>query len=175
MMKILNRLIGFYILLALFLAGCGVNKVNNIAIHWEETESPQFPNEWPPTAETVWTRYTFAYGSTPALMDGVYVTAPLSKTEWRDGVPTTFILSDARTDAGTQGIVPLDDATLALLEKGETISSFVLTLTALPDLSTSDAQQMLAYYNAWFLHHGTFFNMIRDNHTAFIDWILANQ
>lgn len=174
-MKILNRLIGIYILLALFLAGCGGNKVNNIAIHWEETESPPFPSEWPPTVETVWTRYTFAYGSSFALMDGVYVTAPLSKTEWRGGVSSTVILSDTLTESGTQGIVPLDDATLALLEKDEPISTFVLTLTALPDLSASDAQQMLAYYNAWFLHHGTFFNMIRDNHTAFIDWILANQ
>lgn len=174
MRKRVNLLVGWISLLSLILAGCGTADMKNLAIHWSKTESPPFPNEWPPTTKTVWIRYTFAYGSGPALMDGAYVTAPLSRTEWRGGVASTVTLSDALTEAGTQGIVPLDDATLALLEKGETISTFVLALSTLPDLSQSETQQMLAYYNAWFSHNGTFLNLIRADHAAFIDWILSN-
>src|SRR5262245_29272738 len=30
---------------------------------WRKVRSPLFPSNWAPTAETVWVRYTFAYGS----------------------------------------------------------------------------------------------------------------
>ena len=38
---------------------------------WRKVRSPLFPSNWAPSADTVWVRYTFAYGSNPTeLMDG---------------------------------------------------------------------------------------------------------
>lgn len=146
------------------------------SIMWTKVESPYFPTTWPPSTDTVWVRYTFAYGSNPSvLMDGVYVTAPLSKTEWKGGSSSTITLSDALTEAGRQGVVPLDKATLAILGTGETISAYCLTLTALPDLSQGETQNLLAYYRAWFQYNGAFLNLIRTDHAGFIDWVRSNQ
>ena len=74
-------------------------------------QSPLFPNEWPPTASTTWVRYAFAYGSNPTtLMDGAYVTKPLTRTViQRDGTDGEAItLSTALESASTQGVTPLD-------------------------------------------------------------------
>jgi len=87
-------------------------------ISWSKTESPLFPSNWPPTADTAWVSYTFAYGSNPAmLMDGAYVTSPLARTEWKGNVSTTTKLSNEVKQASIQGVLPLDSQTLAILEK----------------------------------------------------------
>lgn len=139
---------------------------------WSETESPLFPLSWPPTADTVWVSYTFAYGSNPStLMDGVYVTPPLSKTEWEGGKSTTTVLSKDRKQETTQGVVPLDEQAGAILETGPRVSAYCLKLTALPDQPTSDAQDMLAYYQTWFKYNGAFLELIRNDHADFIEWV----
>src|SRR5512134_76535 len=114
---------------------------------WNEIESPLFPTNWPPTPGMVWVSYTFAYGSNPAtLMDGSYVTHPLSKTEWKEGTSTTTILSTDMTPASIQGIVPLDNQTRRILENGTKVSEALLKMTELPDLNTPETEEMLAYY-----------------------------
>lgn len=175
----MNRIIsllGRVILLAFLLSGCESNKMPPSSIMWTRTESPLFPTDWPPSAETVWVSYTFAYGIDPTtLMDGSYVTAPLSKTEWRAGSGTTIILSDQMREAGIQGVTSLDEQARRILMTGRRVSQSCLALTALPDLDQNETKELLAYYGTWFQYNGTFVGLIRRDHAAFMDWILANQ
>jgi hypothetical protein len=143
---------------------------------WRKTESPLFPVNWPPTSDTVWVSYTFAYGSDPAtLMDGAYVTSPLSKTEWKDDTSTTTALNSEMKQATIQGVVPLDDETNAILEAGPQVSKYCLKLTALPDLATSGTKDMLVYYQTWFKYNGAFLDLIRNDHVSFIEWVEQNK
>jgi hypothetical protein len=173
-------ILGCGLLLVVFLYGCsGASTPTNNSgpgISWTKAETPLFPENWPPTSETVWVQYTFAYGMDPVnLMDGSYVTQPLSKMEWKNGNSSTTKLNDEMTQAGIQGIVPLNDKTSLILEKGKQVSAYCLTLTELPDLNLTETEEMLAYYNAWFKYNGAFLKLITEDHTAFIDWVLQNQ
>jgi hypothetical protein len=110
----LLQAIGISVLVIIFLCAC--NFVTNLPVPtkqpdmtmWTKTESPLFPVTWLPTSNTVWVRYTFAYGNNPAkLMDGAYVTNPLSKTEWKGGISKTTVLKqryDTSSGAGSTSV-----------------------------------------------------------------------
>lgn len=170
------------VLLVLSVFACNLSKPASSApttspdIMWRETQSPIFPMNWPPTADTIWVRYTFAYGSNPAqLMDGNYVSNPLSKTEWKAGVETTTVLSKEMTQAAIQGMVPLDEESQKSLENYSQASNFSLKLTGIPDPQTPETQEFLAYYRAWFKYNGAFLGLIRPDHGAFIEWITQDD
>ena len=141
-------------------------------IVWHKTVSPLLPSDWPPSADTVWTQYTFAYGSNPTtLVDGNYVTQPLSKTDWQNGTSITTELSSEMSQAAIQGMVPLDAAAQKILANEQRVGAFARTLTALPDPNAPETIELRAYYQAWFKYNGAFLNLVRQNHTAFIDWV----
>ncbi len=145
-------------------------------ISWSKTESPLFPSNWPPTADTVWVSYTFAYGSNPAtLMDGAYVTSPLARTEWKGNVSTITELSNEVKQASIQGVLPLDGQTLTILEKGIQAFEYCLNMTELPNRDKQETKEMLAYYQAWFKHNGAFLTLMREDHVDFIDWVSLNK
>jgi hypothetical protein len=121
-------------------------------------------------------RYTFAYGMNPAeLMDGAYVTYPLSKTEWKEGISTTAVVSSDMIQAAVQGVLPLDRQTRITFENGKQVSTCCLKLAELPNLTMPETREMLAYYQAWFNHNGAFLDLIREYHAEFIDWIALNK
>ena len=143
---------------------------------WTRTVSPLFPANWPPTSDTVWVRYTFAYGANPAeLMYGAYVTYPLSKTEWKDGISITTVVSSDMTQVAVQGVIPLDSQTRIIYENEKPVSAYCLKLTELPNPNTPETREMLAYYQAWFKHNGAFLGLIREYHAEFIDWMVLNK
>ena len=142
-------------------------------ISWSKTESPIFPSNWPPTADTVWVSYTFAYGSNPAtLMDGA---SPLARTEWKGNVSTITELSNEVKQASIQGVLPLDSQTLTILEKGNQAFEYCLNMTELPNLDKQETKEMLAYYQAWFKYNGAFLTLMREDHVDFIDWVSLNK
>jgi hypothetical protein len=178
----LPQAFGVSVLLMIFLYAC--NFVTSLPIAtkqpdmtvWSKIESPLFPNTWPPTSDTVWISYTFAYGSNPAkLMDGAYVTNPLSKTEWKGGTAKTTLLSSDMTQAAVQGVLPLDSQANVILEKKKQVSAYCLKMTELPNSNMPETREMLAYYQAWFKYNDAFLGMIRVNHADFIDWVALNK
>jgi hypothetical protein len=143
---------------------------------WTTTHSPLFPAEWPPTTSTTWVRYSFAYGTNPTtLMDGAYVTKPLTRTvvqrDGTEGAATT--LNTALEEASIQGVKPLDAASSAALGKGPQVQTQLLQLQALPDEAV--AAEARAYYRVWISLNGAFAGYIRSNHAAFFEWIEADQ
>ena len=143
-------------------------------ISWNKTESLLFPSAWPPTDDTVWVSYTFAYGNNPAaLMDGAYVTAPLARTEWKGNTSTSAELSNEMKQSSIQGILPLNNRVLTILEKGNQIFEYCLNMTGLPDSDKQETKEMLAYYQTWFKYNGAFLGLIRKDHVEFINWVLS--
>ena len=163
-----------WLTLAIWLAACTATTTPTPQppIFWRTTPSPVFPSEWPPTAETVWTRYTFAYGSSPSgLADGMYVTRPLTRTEIQhDGSAgqSTTLNTDLES-VGIQGVSPLDAASRATLDKGSQIQAQCLQLTALPDEAA--AAELREFYRMWIKLNGAFAKQIRAEHADFFDWI----
>ncbi len=179
--KSLNYL-GLCVLLLLFFGACNfMAGVPTAAAEpdmtvWRKIESPLFPADWPPTADSVWVRYTFAYGSNPAkLVDAVSVTEPLSKTEWKGGVSTTTVLSTDMKQAAVQGTFPLEEEIQGILDTEKQVSGYSLKLSALPDPNMSETKEMLAYYQAWFKNNNAFLGLIRENHTDFINWVTSGK
>ena len=143
---------------------------------WRKVRSPLFPSNWAPTADTVWVRYTFAYGINPnELMDGEYVTKPLSKTECRGDIVKTIVLSDEMTQAAIQGVIPLDKSTYQLLQNEKPVTGDCVTMTQLPDPNLPETEELIAYYSAWFKYNGAFLEFIRKDHKDFIDWVILNE
>ncbi len=170
------------VLLALSVFACNLSKPASSApttspeIMWRETQSPLFPTNWPPTADTVWVRYTFAYGSNPAqLMDGNYVSNPLSKTEWKAGVESTTVLSKEMTQAAIQGMVPLDEESRKILQNESRVSEFSLKMTEMPNSQAPETKEFLAYYRAWFKYNGAFLGLVSADHGAFIEWVTQDD
>jgi hypothetical protein len=167
--------IGAWIMLVALITACGATSMRPtpaLPIAWRTTQSPVFPNKWPPTASTGWVRYAFAYGTSPTtLADGVYVTRPLTRTEVQrdgsDGMVAT--LSTALESVGIQGVKPLDATSSALLGKGPQIQAQCLQLTALPNATA--AAEVREFYRTWINLNGAFAAQIRSEHAAFIEWI----
>lgn len=143
---------------------------------WRQVRSPLFASTWAPTAETVWVRYTFGYGTNPSqLRDGEYVTKPLSKTECRGDVVKTTVLSDKMAQAAIQGVLPIDKPTSLLLQNEKPVTRDCVKMTQLPDLDLPETKELLAYYRAWFKYNGAFLDLIRTDHKDFIDWVMSNK
>jgi len=171
-----QQIIGFVALLVFFLDACSTSSSSSPDLtSWREVRSPLFASEWPPTSETTWVRYTFAYGSNPEeLMDGEYVTNPLTITECNAGEVITTELSTEMTKDSVQGVIPLDDATSLLLQNEKPGTSDCVDMTELPDTNLPETQELIAYYQAWFKYNGVFLDLIRRDHKGFIDWVLTN-
>jgi hypothetical protein len=141
-------------------------------IMWRTTQSPLFPSAWPPTVSTTWVRYTFAYGTNPTtLMDGAYVSQPLTRTIiQRDGTVNEVSTLDTTLESvAIQGVAPLDAAASATLENGPQVQAQVLQLTTLP-IETA-AAELREFYRTWIKLNGAFAQQIRAEHAAFFDWI----
>lgn len=143
---------------------------------WTTMQSPLFPSEWPPTAATTWVRYTFAYGRNPTtLIDGVYVTKPLTRTLiQRDGTEgTATTLRTEFEEAATQGVKPLDAASSTALGTSAQVETQLLSLQAAPDEAV--AAEVRAYYRVWIGLNGAFTKFIHPSHVAFLEWIGTGQ
>ena len=146
-------------------------------VFWRTTQSPVFPNEWPPTSATVWTRYTFAYGSSSTgLADGMYVSRPLTRTEVnRHGqVVAETNLNNPLESIDTQGVVPLSSQQQVTLAKRAQVERYLLQLVALPAANRQTAD-LREFYRLWFQFNGAFVKQIRSDHAVFLDWINRDQ
>lgn len=178
-----------WLMLTIMIAACGgtvlpgatstskpPSQPDGLPTMWSTTQSPLFPLEWPPTSAMTWVRYTFAYGTNPmTLMDGAYVTRPLTRTVvQRDGTDGEAItLSTALEEAGIQGVRPLDAASSAALGKGPQVQARCLQLQTLPD--EASAVELREYYRVWVSLNGAFAKFIRPDHAAFFEWIEVAQ
>ena len=177
------------VMLAMLIAACGGTTLSSatptpkppsppsgMPTMWTTTQSPLFPSEWPPTTATTWMRYAFAYGRNPTtLMDGAYVTQPLTRTlVQRDGTEGESVtLSTALEEASIQGVKPLDATSSTTLGRGAQVQAQLLSLQAMPDETvTAEAR---GYYRVWLGLNGAFAKFIRPDHAAFFEWIEAGQ
>lgn len=165
-----------WLVLAAFISACHTldTPTSPPPISWHTTQSPPFPDEWPPTTSTVWVRYTFAYGSNPsALADGAYVTLPLTRTELRErgASAITTTLRTGLESAGIQGVTPLDAQSRAALETAPRVAAFGLQFIAAPDPEAANTRELREFYRTWLKFNGAFAKWIQPDHAAFFDWL----
>ncbi|MBI5030661.1 MAG: hypothetical protein HZB51_09045 [Chloroflexi bacterium] len=151
----------------------GTPPANKLPISWKPAYSVLFPGEWPPSATTTWVRYAYAQGMDMDLRDGVRVAAPWAKLEFRGNSDNvTIVPLSAKLEPVTiQGVQPIDAATQAILAKGDAVSTFSLQLTALPQPKNPQLVEMRTFYRTWLKYNGAFVNLIRSNHSKFLEWL----
>lgn len=103
----------------------GTPPANKLPTSWSPAYSVLFPTEWPPTPNTLWIRYAYAQGMDVNLHDGVYVSAPWARVELRGNSTIASIvpLSTRLEPVTTQGVVPIDAETQAMLAKEAEVSA----------------------------------------------------
>jgi hypothetical protein len=148
-----------------------VDKGDGIA--WSTATTPLFPNEWPPTPNTTWVRYAFAYGKDPQLADGNRVASPWARIEVSSGSDSATVVPLAATLEAkeVQGVQPIDPAALNALEEGEQVTASALKLTQLPAPDSPEAAALRNYYRAWQKYNGAIASIIKPNHQAFFEWV----
>jgi hypothetical protein len=151
----------------------GAAPTNQMPISWRPAYSVLFPSEWSSTANTTWVRYAYAQGMDIDLRDGVRISAPWARLEFRGNADTvTIVLLSAKLEPmTTQGVQPIDAATQAILAKGDTVSAYCLQLTALPQSNNPQTIEMRTFYRTWLKYNGAFAALVRANHAQFLAWV----
>jgi hypothetical protein len=151
-------------------------------LSWMRAETPFLPNEWPPTASTVWTSYIFAYGHDVAgnLADGQHVAQPWAKivVDRATGKARLSILGDKIVDSGKiQGVQPLSAETTALLNRGSEVREWSFGLTASPPWPGEGRKtaQMQQYFKSWEGYNGVIRALVEADHAAFFNtWVAVD-
>ncbi len=149
----------------------GTPPANKLPISWTQAYSVLFPNEWPPTANTIWIRYAYAQGMDMDLHDAVRVAAPWARLELRGNSSTVTIvpLNTKLEPVDTQGVQPIDEKTQVILAKESDVSAYCLQLTALP--TGPETAEMRTFYQTWLKYNGALVDLIRSNHEKFLAWL----
>lgn len=141
-------------------------------ILWDRALTPPLPVRWPPTPGMDWLQYAYAYGRDSRLADGVRVARPwATMTLHANGAATLTQLTPALEDDGVQGVTPVGQGQREALQTGEAAQATALSLTALPDPSSSRAREVKTYYAAWLFYNGAIIGLVRANHASFFAWL----
>jgi hypothetical protein len=142
------------------------------SIMWQPAYSPLFPTAWPPEANTVWVRYAYGQGQDMSLNDGVRIAKPWAHIEFRgDGSVGVIPLTQQLEPFEVQGVSPLNADTQALLQKGEQVSTYCLSLKGAPAPDSPDAVTMRRFYQSWLKYNGAIAAEIKPDHSTFFEWV----
>jgi hypothetical protein len=140
---------------------------------WTLATTPALPNTWPPTSDTVWTRYAYAHAREFQLADAVRVAKPWATVTLRSAGKDAALtqLANALEPISVQGIAPLTREQMAALQHNDVAQEHALSLTTLPDLSLPDGQNLKAFYQLWLRTNGTIARHVRPAHETFFRWL----
>ncbi len=142
---------------------------------WQRHSTPPLPLAWPPTRDTGWVRYEYAYGFDPVrTADAIRVAAPWARVQLdRDGQPREArLLETAGAELGLQGVFPTHPPSGAI--DGEQVrreEARALQLTVLPAPGSREQAGLAAFYGQWLQRNGVIAAAVRDAHEPFFAWI----
>jgi hypothetical protein len=134
---------------------------------WQMKQTTWLPNEWPPTPQTVWTRY--AYGLDVTLDGSAGVSAPFARVERRagsDGTSVIIPMERRLKSVATHPVRPHGGWNYTL-EDEKRIPTRVLALASAP----SDTKQIAVYYQSWRLGSTEIAAQVAPRHRKFFDWL----
>lgn len=141
-------------------------------IMWQPAYSPLFPTAWPPQANTVWVRYAYGQGQDMSLSDGMRIAKPWARIEFQGSDSAGVIpLPQKLEPFEVQGVSPLDADTQALLQKGEEVSTYCLSLKEAPAPDSPDTILMRRFYQSWLEYNGAIAAALKPDHPAFFKWL----
>jgi len=142
---------------------------------WSSSSTPPFPAQWPPTPTTTWVRYAYAYGLDPQLADGEQIARPWARLELAagSGRARVVLLSRKLEGIGTQGVAPLDAASLKVLETEDAVTARCLRLDGPPPAGRPETTELAAFFRTWLGFNGVIAEAIGPDHAAFLAWVEA--
>lgn len=142
---------------------------------WQMKLTTWLPGEWPPTPQTVWTRY--AYGLDVTLDGSAGVSAPFARLERRAGEDPNRVLTPMARSLKVIAIHPVRphggwNYTLADEKR---VLAHALSLTAAPPAEARGALGLVSYYQAWRLGSAEIAAHVAPQHRAFFAWLDAQR
>lgn len=141
---------------------------------WQLAFTTWLPNEWPPTPQTIWTRYAYGLDVT---MDGASgVSMPFARMECRAGNDPSRVLfpMDGRIKAIATHPVRPHGGWRYSLDDEKRILDLALGLTSTPPPQARGTLGLISYYQSWRLGNAEIAAMVETRHRAFFAW-LAKQ
>jgi len=144
---------------------------------WSSATTPPFPGQWPPTPTTTWVRYAYAYGLDPQLADAAKIARPWARLELAAGPDRArvVLLSRKLEGIGTQGVAPLDAASLKVLDTQDVVAARCLQLGGTPPAGHAETAELVAFYRTWLRFNGVIAEAIAPSHAAFLGWVEAQS
>ena len=142
---------------------------------WSSTTTPLFPGQWPPAPGTTWVSYAYAYGLDPQLADGAKIARPWARLELAAGPDRARVVLQSRRleEIGTQGVAPLDAASLKVLDAQDAVAARCLLLGGPPPAGQAETAELIAFYRTWLRFNGVIAEAITPQHAAFLGWVEA--
>lgn len=138
---------------------------------WQLALTTWLPSEWPPTPQTVWTRY--AYGLDVTL-DGVSgVSAPLARLERPPGNArnwTLIAMANKLTIIGNHAVRPVGGWRYTK-EDEDRVLAHALALTGVPTPKEPATRELAAYFKSWRLGSTEITTHVAPRHRTFLAWL----
>lgn len=141
---------------------------------WQMAFTTWLPSEWPPTPQTIWSRYTYGLDVT---MDGASgVSAPFARMERHAGNDPDRVLipMEQRIKAVATHPVRPHGGWRYTLDDEKRILDLALGLISAPPEEGRGTLGLVSYYQSWRLGNAEIAAMVEPRHRAFFAW-LAKQ
>lgn len=141
---------------------------------WQMKLTTWLASEWPPTPQTIWSRY--AYGLDVTMDGAAGVSAPFARMECRAGHDPNRVLipMDGRVKAVATHPVRPHGGWRYTLEDEKRVLDLALALTSAPPAEARGTLGLVSYYQSWRLGSAEIAAMVEPRHRAFFAW-LAKQ
>jgi hypothetical protein len=138
---------------------------------WQMHFTTWLPSEWPPTPQTVWSRY--AYGLDVSHDGSCDVAAPIVRIERRTGEAKEVTLIPMATRLKVVGVHPVRPTPgwHYTLEDEKRVLAQALALTAAPPPEARGTLGLVSYYQSWRLSHAVIAGHVEARHRAFFAWL----
>ena len=138
---------------------------------WKMLLTTWLPNQWPPTPQTIWTRY--AYGLDISMDGASDVSAPFARIERPVGEDSREIITPMAAKLKVIAVHPVrpHGGWRYTLDDEKRILTMALSLTAAPPADARGAVGMKSYFQSWRLGNAEIAAHVEPKHREFFGWL----
>ena len=140
-------------------------------VQWMLSYTTWLPSEWPPSPQTVWTRYAYALD---VALDGVSgVSAPFARMERRPGggeKVAVVSMAEKLKRIATHPVRPHGGWRYTLEDERRILDTALALTRELPQGARA-TQDLVSYFRSWRLGSAEIAAHVTPQHQAFFDWL----
>lgn len=138
---------------------------------WKMLLTTWLPGEWPPTPQTVWTRY--AYGLDVSMDGASDVSAPFARIERQTGDVSREAVTPMAAKLKVIAVHPVrpHGGWRYTLDDEKRILTMALSLTGAPAPDARGDGGLKSYFQSWRLGNAEIAAHVEPKHRAFFDWL----